>query len=177
MKQMKGKAVSLMLLFALLLCGCGGSSESIGDEKTVPLDRILEALKTGSIATYESAFPPDFCNTYRQAYPDMPDTIEMLLSVANEVNSEAYGEDFAIRYELTKTELCDPAQFAGAYDLNTIDTVSYTVPQAREAARIHVKVYRTGSFSETEKEASYVVLLIDGTWYLHPQEFGTVLND
>ena len=177
MMQMKCKVVALLLLL-LLLCGCSGNpNESIGDEKTVPLDRILEALKTGSIATYESAFPPDFCDAYRQAYPDMPDTIETLLSVANEFNSQAYGEDFLIRYELNKTELCDPAQFAGEYKLNTLDTISYVIPQASEAARIHVKVYRIGSFDETEKEEAYVVLLIGGTWYLHPQEFGTVLND
>ena len=173
---MKRKIVALLLLFILPLCGCG-EKESIGNEKTVPLDRIAEALKTESVATYESAFPPDFCSAYRQAYPDLPDTIETLLSVANEFNSENYGEEFTIRYELTETELCDPAQFAGEYKLNTLDTISYVIPLASEAARIHVKIYRTGSFSETEKEASYVVLLIDGTWYLHPQEFGTVLND
>lgn len=177
MTQMKRKGIALLLLFVLLLCGCGRKTEeSIGDEKTVPLDRILEAMKTGSVATYESAFPPDFCSTYRQAYPDMPDSIETLLNVANEVNRESYGVDCTVRYELTETELCDPAQFAGEYKLNTIDTVSYIIPRASEAARIHVKVYRTGSFNETETEESYVVLMIDGTWYLHPMEFGMVLN-
>lgn len=175
---MKRKGVALLLLLALLLCGCGWDpKESIGDERTVPLDRVLEALKTGSIATYESAFPPDFCNAYRSAYPDMPETIEVLLNAANEFNSEYYGEDCAIRYKLTNTELCDPAQFTGDHKLNTIDTLSYIVPQASEAARIHVTVYREGSFGKTEKEESYVVLLFDGIWYLHPMHFGTVLND
>lgn len=176
---MKSKCVALLLLMlslALLLCGCGGKEESIGDEKTVPLDRILEAIKTGSTATYESAFPPDFCRAYRTAYPDIPETVETLLSKANAFNIESYGEDCTIRYELTETELCDPAQFAGEYQFDTLDSFSFSVAQASEAARIHVKIYRTGSFDEAEKEASYVVLLIDGTWYLHPQLFGTVLN-
>lgn len=174
---MKHKIIALLLLLALLLCGCKDSDESIGDEKTVPLDRILESLKTGSIATYESAFPSDFCFAYREAFSDMPETVELLLRVANEFNREHYGEDCKIRYELTKTELCDPAQFAGEYQFNNLDTFSCTVPLASEAAKIHVTVYHTGSFDETEKEEIYTVLLIDGTWYLHPMEFGTVLND
>lgn len=175
---MKSRAVALLLLFALLLCGCGKhTKESVGDEKTVPLDRILEALKTGSIATYESAFPPDFCFAYREAFSDMSETVELLLRVANEFNREHYGEDCAIRYELTKTELCDPAQFAEEIQFNNLDTFFYTVPLASEAAKIHVTVYHTGSFDEMEKEEIYTVLLIDGTWYLHPMNFGTVLHD
>ena len=175
---MKRKGIALLLLLALLLCSCGEDpNKSIGDEKTVPLDRILEALKTGSIAAYESAFPPDFCNAYRLAYPDMPETIDALLSTADEFNREHYGENCTIRYELTNTEIRDPAQYAGEHRLDTLDVISYVVPLASKAARIYVTVYRTGSFDEAEKESSYVVLQIDGIWYLHPQEFGTVLND
>ena len=175
---MKSKCVALLLLLALLLCDCAEKSdESIGDEKTVPLDRILEALKTGSVAAYESAFPSDFCREYRKIYADMPKTVENLLIAANEFNCEHFGEDCAIRYELTETELCDPAQFTGEYQFNRLDTFSFTLPKASEAARIHVKIYHSGSFDKAEKEGSYVVLLIDGIWYLHPQTFGMVLND
>lgn len=178
MRQMKRKVTALLLLLALLLCGCAGKTEeNVGNEKTVPLDRILEALKTGSVATYESAFPSDFCRAYREAYPDMPETVEALLNAANGFNREHYGEDYTIRYELTETELCDPAQFAGEYQFNHLDTFSCTVPLASEAARIHVTVYHTGSFDELEKEEIYTVLLINGIWYFHPQLFGTVLHD
>lgn len=175
---MKTKAAALLLLLALLLCGCGGPPRTnVGDEKTIPLNRIIEALETGSAACYETAFPPDFCRAYREAYPDLSETLDMLLAVANKFNSEHYGEDCEIRYRLTETELCDPAQFAGEFQFNNLDTFSCTIPLASEAARIHVTVYRTGSFDEAEKEETYVVLLIDGTWYLNPLLFGTVLND
>lgn len=175
---MKSKGVVFLVLVALLLCGCGGAPRrNVGDERTVPLDRILEALETGSAAAYETAFPPDFCRAYREAYPDLSETVEMLLTVANEFDSEHYGEDCKIRYRLTDTEFCDPAQFAGEFQFNNLDSFSYTVPLAREAVRIHVTMYRTGSFDEAEKEETYVVLLLDGTWYLNPLLFGTVLND
>lgn len=174
---MKHRGIALLLLLALLLCGCGKDQENIGDETTIPLDRILEALKTGSIATYESAFPPDFCRTYREAYPDLPETVEMLLRVANEFNIERYGEDYTVHYALTDTELCDPAQFVGEYQFNNLDTFSCTISLASQAAKIHVTISHTGSFDELEKGAIYTVLLIDGTWYLHPLSFGTVLHD
>lgn len=175
---MKRKGFVLLLLLVILLCGCGkASGKNIGNEKTVPLDRILESLRTGSTATYESAFPPEFCRTYREAFPDLSETVEKLLRTANAYNLESYGEDCKIYYELTDTELCDPSQFAGDIQFDHLDTFSCTLPLASEAAKIHVTVHRTGSFDETEKELTYVVLLIDGTWYLDPLVFGTVLND
>lgn len=174
---MKHKGIALLLLLVLLLCGCEKEpEESIGDERTVPLDRILEALKTESVASYESAFPPDFCRTYREAYPDMPETVEALLAATNVYNHNHYGEDCTVRYELTETELCAPTQFAGEYQYNRLDSFSFTIPWVSEAARIHVTVYHTGSFDEVQTEVVYEVLLIDGTWYLHPMLFGTVLD-
>lgn len=175
---MKSKILACLLLLALLLSSCDGPPRNnVGDEKTLPLDRILEALEAESAAAYETAFPPDFCRAYRDAYPDLTETVELLLSEANAFNREHYGQDCEIRYQLTKTELCDPAQFAGEFQFNNLDSFPCTIPIASQAARIHVTVYHTGSFNKAEKEETYVVLLIDGTWYLNPLLFGTVLND
>lgn len=175
---MKSKAFLLFLLLCILLCGCDAGNASVGNETTIPLDRILEALQTDSISVYESAFPPSFCKQYRDAFPDTEEMLELLLSTANGFNRETYGEDVTLRYELKESDPYDHTSFEEYYASTSLGEFVYTMPvsQITEAKQITVCVYTEGSYLEAEQEVTYLVLCIGGNWYLHPRHFGTVLK-
>ncbi len=162
------------LAILLLLCACGSGSDS---ELSLPFERIVESLQTGSIETYESAFPPDFCNTYQDEFPTLPDTVALLLTVTSEFDFKTYGEDVSVTYVIESTERCDPSLYEGAFDFNNLHSFSVVLPKADDAMRVTVTVTRSGSFSEMTAERVYILLQYTGIWYLHPQHFGTVLND
>ncbi len=170
---------ALLCAFALLLCGCGGPDSSYGNDKTQPLDRIVNALSSGSAAEYETAFPPEFCAQYRDAFASVSDTVALLLETAHSVNRDHYGEDYRIRYELTEQEEADPSSWQNPFRFDRLDSFEYSLPLERveRAATLHVTVYREGSFQKEQEELVLTVLQIDQTWYLHPKHFGTVLGN
>lgn len=165
------------LLFALaflLLSACGPGTN---DGLTMPFERIVNSLQTGDVQTYESAFPPDFCSTYRNQFPNLSETVALLLSATTEYDVSAYGEDSSVAYEIESTERSDPSLYEGAFEFANLDFFSTTLPKADDAMRVTVTVTRSGSFSEKTMELTYILLQYGGTWYLHPKYFGTVLND
>lgn len=175
---MKSKALLLLLFLCVCFSGCRPSSANVGSKATVPLDRILEALQNNTVAVYESAFPPTFCEQYRDLYPDLEETVEHLLTAANAFNRENHGEDVTLRYELTDSESYDHTQFEEFYPSTAIDSFAYSMPitEITEARQITVTVYIKGSYLQAEQDLTYLVLFIGGNWYLHPQHFGTVLR-
>ena len=162
------------LAFLLLLSAC---EPEIDDGLTAPFARIAESLRTGDVQTYESAFPPAFCNAYRDEFPHLSETVALLLSATAEFDVGAYGEDVSVAYEAEGVEHCDPSLYEGAFDFANLDFFPTTLPKADDAARVTVTVTRSGSFGEKTAELTYILLQYGGTWYLHPEHFGTVLND
>ncbi len=164
----------------MLLCGCGEQgASSYGNDKTKPLDHIVNALSSGNAAEYETAFPPDFCAQYRDAFASVSDTITLLLETAHSVNLDLYGENYRIRYELTEQEETDFTSWQNPSRLEQPDAFTYSLPLERieRAVTLHVTVYREGSYQTEQDELVLTVLQIDQTWYLHPKHFGTVLRN
>jgi len=177
---MKAKGWFALLLTVLVcLSGCDATAEgSRGNALTVPLDRILEALQTGNVGLYESAFPTDFTVQYRSEYPDLADTVEEILISAKHKNRKDLGDTFSIRYRLTGNEKLSTDILEPYYGYTGVDPFRYTMPleSITDFREITVKVSFEGSFDSFEKELAFRVLCIDGVWYLHPESFGTVLR-
>lgn len=175
---MKNKLCPLLLAFCLLLCGCHAGTVSSRNEKTVPIDRIAEALRTNSISVYESAFPPTFGEQYRAQYDDMQQTVELLLSAASALNLDRYGEDVRVTYELTDAKRYDTDLLEQYYQVLAIDSFAYEMPldSVTDASEITLTVYFKGSYHEEKFVLTYTVLCIGGNWYLHPKHFGNVLK-
>ena len=168
------KLLLIPLALLLLLSACGSES---GDRLATPFEQIVDSLRTGDVRTYESAFPPDFCSTYRSEFPNLSETVALLLSATAEYDVNAYGEDSSVAYEIESTERSDPSLYEGAFEFANLDSFSTTLPRADDALRVTVTVTRSGSFDEKTTELTYILLQYGGTWYLHPKHFGTVLND
>ncbi len=181
---MRRKAIALasilLLLLPLLLPSCAEQDVgSIGNEKTAPLDRILEAVAGGSVAAYEAAFPPDFCDAYLSLFPDLPETVRLQLSLADSYNCSTCGDEYRLWYELTGSETYDLSQLEETFQYDRLDRFRYTMSLSdiTAAEQIHVTVHWEGSYDRNERDAVYLVLCIGGIWYLHPQCFGTVLRN
>ena len=175
------KAKSGLLLLLILLCclaGCEPSAGSRGNQLTVPLDRIMEALQTGNTGLYQAAFPTDFTAGYGKQYPDLPETLEKLLAAATEKNRRDFGDTWSVRYKLTGSEKLSLDQLEPNYGYTGLDPFWYAMPleSITDFRKITVTVYFEGSFDSLETELTYRVLCISGVWYLHPESFGTVLR-
>lgn len=167
------KLLSLLLaLCCLFLCACGGESPDTDHIKASPIVQVIEALRFGNTAVYESAFPPDFIGQYREKHPDSAETLEFLLSTAMELNQNTCGKDVIVSYELLR---CESAERSAESRFNGLADFSYT-PDATETAAVTLLVRREGSYACEETTLTLLVVCIDGTWYLHPQEFGTALR-
>ena len=176
---MKAKRSLLLLLAVLLLtAGCTPAEETRGNQTTVPIDRIIEALETGNTGLYESAFPADFSAQYRAAYPDLSTTLRDLLSVASQKNRAELGELQSIRYQLTASKEQSISVLEPYYGYTGLDAFLYEMPLEKISAmrEISLRITFEGSLDDFPAELTYRVLCIDGFWYLHPESFGTVLR-
>lgn len=175
---MKRKALLLILSAALLACGCSISPSSKGNETTVPLDSVIQAIRTGDTAVYLSAFPASFCAQYLQAHPDMGDTVDLLLTVAREFELDRYGEDAVLWYELDGSIPYELTRLQGELTYAWLDSFSYTLPteQITQALTLSVTVHLEGSYESATYGMELTVLYMNGQWLLHPDAFGTVLH-
>lgn len=175
--KMKNKLALLFLTACLLLVGCTAGKESSGNEKTVPLDRIIQSLRTADRAIYESAFPPSFCEQYKAQADDAESQIRLLLETAQKRNVDRCGEDVAVTYTLTEVTERDVSSIEPLVQSKSPDFV-YPLPieSVTAAAEITVTAYFSGSYGEESFDNTYLVLCINGNWYLHPQHFLTVLK-
>ncbi len=166
-----------LLLCVLLLVGCERGTVTVGNEQTAPLDRIVQAIATGNVGAYESAFPQTFCEQYQAAAGDLQDYLQLLLTGAREFDLDRYGTDAAITYELTATARIDVSSIEPYHQAISPDFVcSLPTESLTDAAEISVTVYFKGSYDKESFDLTYTVLCIDGTWVLHPKHFGTVLK-
>lgn len=177
---MKSKRWISLLLVLLLLCFCSCEADGgdAGNQQTLPLDRIREALLSGNVQTYESAFPEDFVQIYRANYPDLDEVIGTLLSAGLDRDTSAYGLDTVMTYELLKSEPYPVSGLSGQVYYDNIDEFLYNLPVDRveDARMLEVEVLRKGSFGEKTSVLEFTVLKMDGVWVLHPADFGTLLN-
>ena len=178
MKTNRKLLVLFLCLSVLLLCGCGESEGNFGNETTAPIDRIINALLLGDVATYESAFPDHFVDYYRSLYPDLDEIIGELLSAGKKHDESAYGMDAEVTYELLSSEDYPVSLLEAQVYFQNIDSFLYDLPvdSVREAKALQISVTRQGSFSESERKLDFIVLNIDGKWVLHPEAFGTLFN-
>lgn len=176
---MKAKRGALLLLAVLLLVGCSVAEETRGNQTTVPIDRIIEALNTGNTGLYESAFHPSFSAQYRTSYPDLSATLRDLLSVASEKNRTELGELKSIRYQITASREQELSSLEAYYGYTGLDAFLYEMPLESISAmrEISLRITFEGSLDDFTAELTYRVLCIDGFWYLHPEAFGTVLRN
>ncbi len=177
MSRTRNKLCLLLLALCILLCGCETGDATVGNEKTVPLDRIIDALRSGGVSTYESAFPQTFCEQYQTNAGDLQEHLRLLLEAARSYDLDRYGEDVQITYTLTDAERYDTSLLEPFYQALAPDFV-YALPteSVTDAAEINMTVYFKGSYLEETFDCTYLTLCIDGNWYLHPKHFGTVLK-
>ena len=175
---MKVKLLALLMAMLVCLCSCGGADGNFGSELTVPLDRIIEALESGNVGLYESAFPSEFVSGYRNAYSDLTRTISNLLYTASGKNQSDYGESWSLTYDVISKETLSVEDLLPSYTLDRFNTYVYTLPaeEILQVARVTVSATFEGGLDEERFEITYTLLRMDGAWYLHPMHFGTVLK-
>lgn len=168
----------LLALLLLLFCSCEADGGDFGNEQTRPLERIREALLSGNAETYESAFPEDFLRIYRSNYEDIDSVVETLLHAGLERDTSAYGLDTALTFELLKSENYPVSALSAQVYYDNIDEFLYNLPidSVEEARALEVEIVRKGSFGEKTSVLEFTALKIEGVWYLHPADFGTLLN-
>lgn len=174
---MKTKLLALLLVLLLGLSSCDGAG-SLGGEITVSLDRIVEGLQEGNVGLYESAFPSDFVIDFRRTYGDLNETLSELLAIARYKNQSDYGENWIISYEVVSKENLSAQDLPSSYALERFNDYAYTLPaeDIESAAKITVEVCFEGGMGEETFEIEYILLCMEGNWYLHPMHFGTVLK-
>lgn len=179
----KAKSIIVFLLIVCItaasLSACAASGNS-GDETTVPLDKLTEAVFNNDINLYKSAFPPDYINQLSDVLSKLEQDINKILSstVTDSTNAlEAnYGKKTKISYVLkSKTALSKEELQKPFWDIY-LDNYSLPVEKITDAFRVTVDITVKGSESSTTKEAQFTVIKIDGTWYLHPESFMTTFN-
>ena len=175
---MKAKLLLTLLAAVLCLCSCQGDSGNLGGELTVPLDRIAEALQEGNVGLYESAFPSEFVTGYRKVYGDLNETLSALLYAAQYKNRGDYGENWTLTYEVKSKESLSVDALPTSCTLDRFNDYVYTLPtqELQGAAKVTLEVSFDGGMDEEQFEITYTFLCMDGSWYLHPMHFGTVLK-
>lgn len=175
---MKNKLLLLLTVACLLLTGCRTDTQSAGNDKTAPLDFIVQALQTADSSRYTSAFPPTFCEQYQTQTGQLQETLDLLLNAACTRNTELYGENCSVTYTLTEVSGYELSALE-QYNQSVAPDFVYTLPleSITEASQIAVTVHFSGSYGEETVSLSYLVLCVNGNWYLHPKHFGTVFKN
>ena len=170
--------VLLVLLLLLFASGCG--NKNIGDETTQPLDRLIDGVLNQNTQTYASAFSPDFIERAEEVFSiigsDVYAVLEETLKGAMDAHTVNFGDRVRINYALISKQKMSEEQLNEPYWNLYVDDYDLPVDKITEAYVAQFDITVKGKDSEETKQAQYKLLLIDGTWYLHPESFMNVFS-
>ncbi|HAN21688.1 MAG: hypothetical protein A2Y15_03630 [Clostridiales bacterium GWF2_36_10] len=168
----------LLILCIIFLAGC--TSKNVGDETTLPLDKILTGLLTENVELYKSAFSPDYIEKVTAALSLIEEDINILLANtikdAIDVRNANYGEKTQINYVLISKNVMTTDDLKEPYWDNYDITYNLPVDKITEAYKATFDIIYKGKESSETKRAEYKLLKIDGGWYLHPETFMNVFS-
>lgn len=176
-------AAALAVLLVLTLTSCRRKAVRVTDEEAMPVQTVIDAQAKLDATLYISAFPPDFIAAAR-ASCELTEgvTLEEFLTnsyiVPAAENCETnYGKGFGYEY-LVHAILEYPAEenerdFAKYIDYNVID-YDMDVTKIQKSVKAVGTLNSWGDDAEDSDSATYVLIQIDGVWYLHPMYFLTV---
>lgn len=166
--------ILLSVLTMLCLCGCSKHKNS-GDETTVALDTVFEAVADGDASVYRTAFPPDYVALLESELAVIDEELNKKLledmAVTKESREMNFGDDTYSYYTLTTKEPLEIKDLNEGYNDYYLPHYKLTLSSVTEAYCVNVMVTVGGDDDESTNGASFVVIKLDGKWYLHPKYF------
>lgn len=171
---MKIKLIAVFILLSLLFAA-SCSEKNIGDESTVPLDRLIGGIIREDIRLYKSAFPPDYIKEVERVFGIIGNDIDALLAEniksALQSHNVNYGDKLRIKYKLISKTALTEQQLAEFYWDLYAETYNLPLDSITEAYTATFEITVKGKEASETKRAEYRLLKINGEWYLHPQFF------
>lgn len=179
----KAVLLAFLLIAAFAFVSCSRKAERITREEAMPIQAIIDAQIECSAEKYISAFPPDFIAAAEEYYEIMEGVplekflYDSFLVPASE-NAEAnfgkdFGAEFLVHALMDHSRAENPRDFENYVDYNVI-TYELDVTAIQKSLKAVGTLNEWGDDSEHSGTASYVLIMIDGKWYLHPMYFLTI---
>ena len=179
----KAALFAALLITALAFVSCSRKAQRITREEAMPIQAIIDAQTELSAEKYISAFPPDFIAAAREYYEIMEgaaleDYLYNSFLVPASENAEAnfgkdFGAEFIVHAIMDHSRADNPREFENYVDYNVI-TYDLDTAAIQKSLKAVGTLNEWGDDAEHSVTASYVVVMIDGKWYLHPMYFLTV---
>lgn len=181
--------VILLVLLSLSLIGCARNAERITREEAMPIQHVIDGVLNNNPQTYRQAFPPDYDAAVEaeeamwkyEATPPYTNFNSYLSDIFNSValaHKENYGKKVKMEFVVTDVSTIDPANYPDYFDRyydNNIYYYEIDMSATTKAATVTGSLNIWGSKGEESKKAEFVVLQINGVWYLHPVYYYTTL--
>ena len=169
-----------LLLAAALLVSCaltGCKAKSVGNEKTVPIDRLVEAVLEQNVSAYKNAFLPDYIEAATARFAGLGGSIDDAVNETFSTAAEAFDANYGgtephIYYTLqSEAEVAVAEVLKEPYWDLWVD--GYALPESgiEAAATVTVTIHIEGEKSEGANDTTFLMLKTDGIWYLHPKFF------
>lgn len=189
---MRRICISLILVFTICLglSSCSRQAVRITRTEALPIQYIIDGINKNDPETYRKAFPPDYNSAIEgeeaiwkyedsTVYSDYDSYLKPILALSKNTRLENYGKRNGIEYiveDVKPIEFTDYPQYFEKYDDLYVYSYDIDPVEIQKAAMVKGKLNVWGSKKEETKTAEFVVICINGVWYLHPVYYYTSLS-
>lgn len=176
------KRISLFLCISLLfIVSCSRVPVRITREEAIPLQNAIDGILNGDALLYRSAFPADYDSALAEETLKL-DGVELnqylsnnLFSYAKDIMLENYGENYGIEFvvynAITTVDIEKKPEHFSLYSDYHVYSYQLDLSKIEKAVEVSGDLNIWGNECEESATATYIMLKIDGKWYLHPMYY------
>lgn len=179
--------IFLILCFSFMLTSCGREAVRITREEAMPIQNAIDGVLGKDTALYRSAFPIDYDTAVEgeeamwkyensTVYTDFNGYLNEMLIGALEADRVNYGKNIGMEFIVESVTEIDPEEYPSyfkSYDDIYVYYYTLDISSVEKAVKITGKLNIWGDKDEASSAAEFIVLYINGVWYLHPMYYYT----
>lgn len=181
-------AFSLTILcLCVMLFSCGREAVRITREEAMPIQTAIDGILAKDASKYRSAFPPDFDAAiageeamwkYENSmeYSDFDSYLKDRFTRALGADIGNYGNDIGLEFIVDSVEPINTADYPSYFEkYNDYYVYNYTldVASVEKAVKVSGKLNIWGDDGENSSKAEFVMIKVNGLWFLHPVYYYT----